>query len=109
MAFALTAFALVRMSHGIVRLTLYALISAIESDLRNLITTNLLTDKAGLEIFPNEVLQHARDRMVRDEGVDAVIDDNIIEYLNFSDCIEVLAASRNNLVGPISKAVKRLP
>src|SRR5262245_52601849 len=97
------------MSFGIVRLTLYALIGAIETDLRSQIVSSLLTEKPALEIFPTEILKHARDRMDRDEGgVNGSLDEGIVEYLNFSECIEVLAASKHLLLGSASKAITRL-
>jgi|GEM_PF-555644 len=96
------------MAFGVVRLTLYALIGAIESDLRLAITGSLLIDKTAKGLLPPPVYERAFDRMKRDVGTDSVSEAQIFDYLDFAECIEVLSASRSNLTGPIAKAVKRL-
>jgi LuxR family transcriptional regulator, glucitol operon activator len=98
------------MAYGAVRLTLYALITAIESDLRHIIVSDLLIGKEPKDILPPETYRRARDRMMRDGEfhTDSDIDPQIIEYLDFSECIEVLASFKASLSGSISKAVQRI-
>lgn len=56
------------MAYGVVRLTLYALISAIEFDLREAIASNLLVEWTAKDLLPPVVYDRAHTRMVRDTG-----------------------------------------
>jgi LuxR family glucitol operon transcriptional activator len=74
-------------SHTIVsqqRLTLFALISAIENDARILISTNLLPGKSVADVFPEQVVLEAKDRLKR--AAHLIVDQNIdLALLNFMD------------------------
>jgi LuxR family glucitol operon transcriptional activator len=96
------------MAYGVVRLTLYALISAIESDLREAIGNNLLVEWTPKDLLPQVIYERAYTRMVRDTGFAPDSDAGIIEYLDFSESIEVLSSSKIALSGPLASAVKRI-
>jgi hypothetical protein len=94
------------MAYGAVRLTLYALIGAIESDLRHTIASNLLVERSPKELLPQAIYQRSHERMERDAGFGSDSDAKIIDYLDFAECIEVLSTNRNSLSGPIAKAAR---
>lgn len=67
------------------RLTLYAFISAIETDLRRFISFNT-NDIMKESIFDSVLLRRLKDRMKRNNDFDESIS-NLILYLDFGDCI----------------------
>jgi LuxR family glucitol operon transcriptional activator len=96
------------MAYGIVRLTLYALLAAIESDLRHTIETNLLIGRGAKDLLSGAAYERARERMERDRGFGTETDSGIIGYLDFAESIEVLSSQKKHLQGPIQKAVRVL-
>src|SRR5271166_5842320 len=96
------------MAYGVVRLTLYALIVAIEADLRECIVSNLLVAKNAKDLFSGTIFERAHTRLLRDFGFAPDSDGTLIEYLDFSECIEVLSAAKAGLAGPLAKATKRI-
>jgi len=96
------------MAYNIVRLTLYALIVAIESDLRAVIGSDVLSHRTPEELLPPLVYERAHDRMRRDVGFDQEFDATLVEYLDFAECIEVLSSSKAAFTGPVVQAIKRI-
>jgi hypothetical protein len=82
------------MAYSIARLTLYALLTAIESDFRDTIIDYLLPNHAVNEVLPGKIYDRARDRMERDRGFDPDLETKVLEYLDFTESIEVLWSHR---------------
>jgi cold shock CspA family protein/tetratricopeptide (TPR) repeat protein len=97
------------MAYSVVRLTLYALITALESDLRHIIATHLLSHKKPKEILPPVVYEKVHDRLERENGLASGYDENrIIEFLDFAEAIETISANKADLGATIEKAGKLL-
>lgn len=73
------------------RLTLYAFISCIEIDLRNFIIDNISESNQDF-IFNQELILKLKDRSRKNGSFESFEDDpiNLIEYLDFGDCVELL-------------------
>src|SRR6266478_3234367 len=96
------------MAYSIARLTLYALLTAVESDLRDAIIANLSPKREVSEILPVKIYERARDRMERDRGFDPDLETKVLEYLDFSESIEVLQSHKSDLDGTLQKAIRSI-
>ncbi|MFH0733313.1 MAG: tetratricopeptide repeat protein [bacterium] len=94
-----------------VRLTLYAFISAIESDLRSLIRTYVLPHYSDCTYFNDEpLLKKCKEIFVKENpGLDP--DNNyqmLIDYIYFQDNYKILFANKGIIPENIYKTIKRL-
>lgn len=77
------------MSTEAVRLRLYALLTAMEGDLRDLLRTHILPEKTIDEIFGEETVARLRDRQNKDADRDTeLISQDLIEYADIGDAID---------------------
>jgi hypothetical protein len=93
------------MSHSVVRLTLYSLISAIETDFRQIIRTQILPNKPYDVLFPPEFLDRLKDRALRDGSEDVP---DLLNYIDYADTLNTLNASRQLLDPSVQKFLKTL-
>jgi LuxR family transcriptional regulator, glucitol operon activator len=80
------------MSHSVVRLTLYTLISAIETDFRGLLRTEVLPNRPLEELFTTDLVDRLKERAARD-GSDGSVD--LLHYLDYADTLSALNAGRH--------------
>lgn len=73
-----------------IRLRLYAIITAIEEDIRDFISGNILTGKAIDELFDADTISVLRERQLRDYSDQAESDD-LLTYTNLGDVVDLLA------------------
>jgi LuxR family transcriptional regulator, glucitol operon activator len=93
------------MSYTASRQTLYALISAIELDLRALILTHLM----GLEVptlLGESLFAKAGERREREVGDEPASLEGFIEYLDFGDLYQLLNANRAALPAELARYIK---
>ncbi|WP_379969122.1 NB-ARC domain-containing protein [Ectobacillus sp. sgz5001026] len=89
------------------RLTLYAYISAIETDLRGFIKENL-NDQNELFLFDNNLVHKLKERAqkngdFKEEEIKALID-----YLDFGDCISILNKFKKFIPNSFEKEIKEI-
>jgi cold shock CspA family protein len=96
------------MSHNISRLTLYAVISAIEEDLRQLIHVHLNDQKEPRDLFGVDLYERCLERLKTDFGVvgDHPSLGELLPYLDFSDPYQVLNSNSSLLPLSLSKYIK---
>ncbi|WP_323975737.1 tetratricopeptide repeat protein [Aeromonas hydrophila] len=96
------------MAFNLTRMTVYALISALEEDLRT-ITKNLVQQESANVIFPKELKERAKLRFEKDLGFtfeDTSLYD-LIDYLDLGDTFQVINSNTLNLPHHISAIVKK--
>lgn len=74
------------------RLTCFALLSALESDARELVLR--LDEDTALASWPTHAEQNARDRFVRDNGDQAASHSELVVYLDFPDSSQILLKNK---------------
>lgn len=85
------------------RLTCFALISALETDARDLV---LALEADGVVDWPNTAETLARERYERDRGPDGDVTHTLlVTYLDFPDAYEILLSNKRNAAGPIKDAL----
>lgn len=85
------------MAYTIQRLTLYALISALERDLRDFLTLHVAPLVDQNKLFPKPVLERATERFAKENG-DTVPDfEDILYYLDLGDEIQAIRAHDQKL------------
>lgn len=98
------------MAYNISRLTLFALISAIEEDLRQAILLYLGTSESPKELIGNDLFERCMLRLTSDIGSRAtnleLVD--LVQYIDFSDSFELLNIHRSKLPEGQAKKLKAL-
>ncbi|APG11201.1 hypothetical protein BKD09_22985 [Bradyrhizobium japonicum] len=81
------------------RLTLFALISTVESDARLLITANILGKKALDEVYPKTLLEEARTKLTKVAHliIDPENDTALLDFLNIGDHFQTLNRNKEHL------------
>lgn len=97
------------MSYGLTRLTLYAILSAVEQDLRVLISNYVLVDVSPTDILDAETYQKALKRLENDLGeLDGQHEPELIlSYLDFADTYKILNTNADLLPENISKQIRK--
>ena len=95
------------------RLTLYAIVSSIENDARILISSTLLSDANVSELFPQQLLQNAQDRMRKSAhlALSSDKDFELLHFMDFGDHFQTLqrwSARLNNGTKRIVAGTKRI-
>ncbi|GEM_PF-2876187 len=101
---------LTRVNPSALRLTLYALLSAIELDLRLSLRTHLTSQAAGGTLFtPEETTKYA-DRQKKAEKIllSHLSDDELIEFVDFGDYVELALRHKALLEPAIVSSYKQL-
>jgi LuxR family glucitol operon transcriptional activator len=96
------------MSHVAARLTLYAIISSIEMDLRHLLSAYLGMAHEADEILGTDLLQIATDRLEKDQGALTSMPpfDDLLPYLDYADSYHVLNKNSQKLPKQIAEFLK---
>src|SRR3954466_6080750 len=95
------------MAHTIQRLTLYALISALERDLRDFLTFYIAPLVSSKSILSDALAAKAAERFVKDNPDTVPDPSDLIEYLDLGEEIQAIR-SHDNLLDPITKSyIKR--
>ncbi|MDY6979932.1 MAG: NB-ARC domain-containing protein [Pseudomonadota bacterium] len=81
------------------RLTLYSVLSALESDLRRIISVNLDTKNNYEEILSEDIYEKCMSRMERDIGgkIEDLSLSEILDYADFGDSIVILNKNKEEL------------
>ena len=85
------------------RITLYALISAIESDLRNLIKSNIQSPFLEGE----KVLLKTKERYIKERRAEPNENSELIDFLDFGDTYQILLAKKDELTEDIRKELMK--
>ena len=87
------------MTASVTRLTLYALIGGLETDLRYFIQNYLLSQVPPSKLFPKDVLERAKSRMR--SNLDTTVNDaessDVLDFIDFADSYQTLAKNRKLL------------
>jgi len=87
------------MTYSASRLTLYALLSGIETDLREMLVIHCGAEKDLTKLLGKDLFDRVFERYVKDGGdlggVSSITD--LVDYLDFADSYQVLNANRNLL------------
>lgn len=96
------------MSFNISRQTLYAILSAIENDLRNLIITQLGSQLDTKTLLGEALWSRAIDKMKRDMGSSETQEQLtlMITYIDFDDLRQVLGRYKNSLPADLAKYIR---
>jgi hypothetical protein len=85
------------MAYTIQRLTMYALISALERDLRDFLTLHVAPLVDQSKLFPKLVMEKATERFAKDNG-DTVPDfEDLLDYLDLGEEIQAIRAHDQRL------------
>jgi len=98
------------MSLSYASLTLYAVLSGIEEDLRDLIRVQLTGQMDGQELLGKEVQDKCKVRLQNDIGFadDQISINDLIIYLDYSDSFKVLNANSKFLPTHVGKYIKEI-
>jgi LuxR family glucitol operon transcriptional activator len=89
------------------RLTLFALISAIETDARDIILKGILPNKEFTEIFPKALIDHSRQKMQKQLVADSLDDTELLDFMNLGDHFQTLNRWKQFLAVPTSKLLAK--
>lgn len=95
------------MSIEMVRLTLYAVLNAIERDLTEAISTHVLTSKAETQVFHPELLAKLNSRQAKDLYQND-IEDELLNYADFGDKTAILLRELSLLPNTMQKPTKKI-
>lgn len=98
------------MAFSATRLTLYALISAMESDLRRLIKKELASQYDATDIIDSDLLKAAKSRLEKDLGVmeDTPSIDYVLYYIDFGDLFQILNRNRKSLLTKTATYIREI-
>jgi len=97
------------MSYSISRLTLFAIISSIETDLRNIISTYIGSQNNSSEFFGHEIFQQASERFEKEYGLfddTQVTIDSLLPYIDFPDAYKIINSNSDTFPVDVSKYIK---
>jgi LuxR family transcriptional regulator, glucitol operon activator len=89
------------------RLTLFALISAIETDAREIILKAILPNKEFAEIFPKALIDDSRQKLQKQLIADSLEDTELLEFMNLGDHFQTLNRWKQFLSVPTSKLLAK--
>ncbi|WP_298964095.1 NB-ARC domain-containing protein [uncultured Methylobacterium sp.] len=95
------------MIHTIQRLTMYALISALERDLRYFISSNIVISLGGSKLLPDAVRKKASERALKEDPDILHSEEDLIEYLDLSEEIQIIRTHESVLDGSTRAYIKR--
>src|SRR3712207_4874500 len=78
------------MAHTIQRLTLYALISALERDLRDFLLLHIEPLVGAKELLPEALRKKAAERLLKDDPESKQAIDEVVEYLELGEEIQAI-------------------
>lgn len=97
------------MSFANTRLTLFAILSAIEDDLREIFVEQLSTQVDAESLFPKELYEKCLERYSREEGYDAKpTAADLIIYSDLGDLCPLLNAHRKYLPESVARCLREL-
>ena len=87
------------MSFSATRLTLFAIISSIENDIRNIIITELESQGDAESIIGNDVWPNAKDRFIKESGIlgEKPSLREILFYVDFGDLYKILNRHKSQI------------
>lgn len=93
---------------SIQRLTLFALISAVEADAKRIISTFVISEKPLEKVYPEDVLKNARERQAKNAHllVDPDEDSSTLDFMNLNEQFDVLQTQAEILSKNTSKLVR---
>ena len=96
------------MGYSVSRLTLYAVLSAIEEDLRELVFVHLAPQKTTLDLLGRDLALKARERLEKDFGPSEKEPslDQMLFYIDFGDLFAILNTNSILLPQDIAKYIK---
>lgn len=94
------------MAFNLTRMTVYALISSVEEDLREVIKSHI-SDKS---IFPSELHDRCLSRIEKDIGAvfDDITSDEMVDYFDLGDTFQVINSNQTEFPSNISTSIKKL-
>ena len=99
------------MSYSSTRLTLYALLSSMETDFRRLIHFQLSGMKPNVEILGNDLWKRAKDRLNKDFGTlsdDEISLSDVLLYVDFGDLFQIINRNRALCSSEVSNHIKSI-
>ncbi len=100
------------MSFSLSRLTLYALISALEEDLRRIIVENVPISQDSTKVFGQELFDTSMKRLASENGRNSYVESysDLIDYIDFPDAFKVIQRNKSFLGdGDREKFTKFIP
>lgn len=96
--------------YSVSRLSLYAAISAVEQDLRDLISVHL-TPQIGTEEIFGDLLNKIQERFSKDKelfGEEDPSPENLILYLDFAESYQLLSSHKKSIPSDIYNSIRRI-
>lgn len=94
------------MANTIPRLTMYALISSLERDLRDIIATYLLPVLGKDKLFPEALLKKSQERALKDNQEENDKPELLLEYLDLGDELQLIRSHERTIESSISSYIK---
>src|SRR5688572_22571646 len=94
---------------NLTRLTLFALISSLEEDLRQLVRDHLLTTAVDLQaVVTSDVVARCKDRWAKDQSEKSEPTDGVLlDYTDLSDVLQALTRMKSSLPSTVSEPITR--
>src|SRR5947209_7942190 len=98
------------MSNSFAGLTLYSILSGLEEDLRELISTHLFRKEDPSQILGKDLWDVCIDRLKRDVGYayDETTLEHVIIYLDFADSYQVLNSNASLLPADLARYIRKV-
>ncbi|MGD0590312.1 MAG: NB-ARC domain-containing protein [Bacteroidota bacterium] len=96
------------MSFSVTRLTLYAIISSIEEDLRAILNMLIADNVIDGDVFPKDVSDRARERMMKDTGIEDRNKNNVdlSLYVDLGELFQTINSHKQYLSHPLVEHLK---
>lgn len=98
------------MAYNLSRMTIYALVSALEEDLRDFIKANFGMRGHGEDVFDQNLILRSKDRLERDMG--AKFEDfeasDLVDYFDLGDTFQFINSNSANSPGSVPIQIKKL-
>ena len=92
------------MGFSISRLTLYAIISSIEEDMRNVISLQLASHMSSETLFGEDILKKCQERLSKDLQISATNASNqdLVDYIDYAEAFQIINSNRTYLPNSLS-------
>ncbi|WP_302018072.1 NB-ARC domain-containing protein [Escherichia coli] len=98
------------MAFNLTRMTVYALLCALEEDLRSIVVSYILKPEDKEIKLPNELLEKAKRRLEKDLGtvMDGIESIDLIEYFDLGDTYQIINSNGKEIPDHIYKFIKSI-
>lgn len=98
------------MGFSISRLTLYAILSSIEEDMRNTIRSYLFAEREGISLFGEDTFKKCQERLSKDQQVSAQKASlgDLVEYIDYAEAFQIINKNRSFLPADLAEHFREM-